>query len=463
MNLLTGNSDLKKLSIEKQEKFELFYQSHVNHKLLPIFADLSLLSIIVGVIFHISSLLQQNDEVIHPLIYVYCGLLFLLGIVHRAPIIRRAAPLMIYMIFLVISLFSYLDFLAAGGGLLPIFGVFFFLSSLGFITASIKHTLIILSTNFILLSAASALIYNADQWFSEILDIVTNWFVLMCMLIAPASALFSRWLYRNLYAMQFLFADRNELLQETFKALKSTEEQLIYQQKHQALNHMAKGLLHEIINPLNSSMQALGYIKSKNNGDPDVIEALDEAIMHQQRIADIVVDLRNYARPEGGLATEPFHLCTLVEKSIKFCHQELTAEGVDVQLHISNKHMIHCHPTSLTQVFVNLLLNACSALNHKSQSLDVNNVMPSTILVSSIKQSDSLKILIKDNGKGIESDDLKRLIEPFYTDNAAPDKLGLGLSICQTIMRHHGGSISIDSAPGEWTEIALIFPFQPSL
>lgn len=454
MNLLTGNSDLKKLSIEKQEKFEIFYQSQVNHKLLPIFSDLSLLSIVVGVIFYMTSLLQQDFWAIHPLNYVYCALLALLGVVHRVGIIRRAAPLMVYMIFSVLSIFSYLNFLAVGGGLLPIFGVFFFLSSLGFITASIKHTLIILSINLILLSAASAMIYSADQWFSEILNIVTNWFVFMCMLIAPASALFSRWLYRNLYAMQFLFADRNALLQETFKTLKSTEEQLIYQQKHQVLNHMAKGLLHEIINPLNSSMQALGYIKSKNNKDPDVTEALDEAIMHQQRIADIVVDLRNYARPEGGLATEPVHLCTLVEKSIKFCHQELNAEGVDVQLQIEHKQMIHCHPSSLTQVFVNLLLNACSALKQKDSGV---------IWISSVAKPDKLTILIKDNGKGIESDDLKRLIEPFYSDNAAPDKLGLGLSICQTIMRHHGGSISIDSAAGKWTEISLTFPFQPSL
>jgi two-component system sensor histidine kinase PhcS len=78
-------------------------------------------------------------------------------------------------------------------------------------------------------------------------------------------------------------------------------------------------------------------------------------------------------------------------------------------------------------------------------------------------QQQTLRIRFKDNGAGIESGVLEHITEPFYSDQASPDKLGLGLTICQTIMRHHGGRIDIKSKVNEWTEITLTIPDQPSL
>ncbi len=462
MTLLTGISDLKKLPAKKQQLFESFYLAQVNHKLLPIFADLSLLSVFVGTLFYILSIpLQDNGTAsIHPLNYVYCCLLILLGLIHRIRVIRHAAPLMAYFTFFILSFFSYLNFMTIGGGLGPIFGVFFFLPSIGFITISISHTIIIMVINVLLLTAASVLIYAHDQWLASVFTILSNWFVIMCMLIAPVAAVFSRWLYRNLYAMQFLLNDKNELLKETFRTLESTEKQLIYQQKHQALSHMANGLLHEIINPVNSSVQALDYAKSVNTDD-DIGEALDEANLQQQRIVDIVADLRSYAQPEEGQPVESINLNSLVDKAIKFCFRELKAKDVEVQVAIEANQMVDCHPTALTQVFVNLLLNACAAFPNNGRN-EMSNKSP-IISISSLEQPKQLTIRVKDNGAGVESAVLKRITEPFYSGNASPDNIGLGLSICQTIMRHHNGSIDIESKLDEWTEIILTIPVHHSM
>jgi two-component system sensor histidine kinase PhcS len=457
MNLLTGMSDIKKLSAKKHREFDLFYHFQINHKLRPAFSDLSLLSVIVGALFYISMLMKQGVD-IHPLNYVYCLLLVTLGVAHRIRSIRQAAPLMVYLIFTTVSLFSYLHFLTVGGGIKPIFGLFFFLSSLGFITISIKHTLIILWLNSLLLSLACALLFDDERWGDEVFSILTNWFVFMCMLIAPVAALFSRWLFSNLYAMQFLLNDKNELLRDTFKTLKTTEDQLIHAQKHQALNHMAKGLLHEIINPVNISTQALGFVKSLNH-DEDIAEALDEVLSQQLRISDIVTELRDFARPQEEQILENVNLKVLVEKAIKFCHRELALEAVDVQLNIDDTQIIYCHPTALTQVFVNLLVNACAAF--KLKRFDLNSAPK--VWISSFVQQQTLRIRFKDNGAGIESGVLEHITEPFYSDQASPDKLGLGLTICQTIMRHHGGRIDIKSKVNEWTEITLTIPDQPSL
>ena len=324
---------------------------------------------------------------------------------------------------------------------------------------SIKHTLIILCLNGLFLSLVSALIYDGEQWSHEVVSILTNWFAFMCMLTAPVTALFSRWLFSNLYAMQFLLNDKNALLRKTFNALQATEDQLIHEQKHQALSHMAKGLLHEIINPVNTSTQALGFAKSINQ-DEDIAEALDEAISQQLRIADIVTELRDFARPQGKHSLKPVKLKILVEKSIKFCHRELSLESVDVQLDIKDSQIIYCHATALTQVFVNLLVNACAAIKQKR----FEDKQPPTLWISSFENAQNqLTVQFKDNGTGIKNNVLEHITTPFYSDQASPDKLGLGLTICQTIMRHHNGRIEIKSKLNEWTEITLTLPAKPAL
>jgi len=457
MSLLTGVSDLKKLSTEKQREFDLFYHFQLNNKLRPIFAELSLLSVFVGALFYISILTKQGAAV-HPLNYVYCTLLVSLGVAHRVRAVRQAAPLMVYMIFTTVSLFSYLHFVSVGGGIKPIFGLFFFLASLGFITMSIKHTLIILCLNGLLLSLASALLFDGERWGEEVFVILTNWFAFMCMLIAPVTAVFSRWLYSNLYAMQFMLNDKNKILRETFKTLKATENQLIHEQKHQALSHMANGLLHEIINPVNISTQALGFAKSINQ-DEEVAEALEDVMLQQLRISDIVTDLRNFSRPEETHPLETVNLKILVDKAIKFCQSELKSGGIKVHLQVDKNQLIHCHPIALTQVFVNLLINSCSALKPKRFG---DEDIPS-ILISSAEQQKLLTIRLKDNGVGIENSVLEHITESFYSDKESPDKLGLGLTICQTIMRHHGGGIDIQSKVNQWTETTLTIPVHTSL
>ena len=457
MRLLTGVSDLNKLSAEKQIEFDLFYNFQINNKLRPIFADLSLLSVFVGALFYISMLTKQGTA-IHPLNYVYCALLVSLGLAHRIRVVRQAAPLMVYMVFITMSFFSYLHFLAVGGGIKPVFGLFFFLASLGFITMSIKHTLIILWLNGLLLSLASALLFEGDRWVEEVIAMLTNWFAFMCMLVAPVTAVFSRWLYTNLYAMQFMLNDKNELLRETFKTLKATENQLIHEQKHQALSHMANGLLHEIINPVNISTQALGFAKSINQ-DAEVAEVLEDVMSQQLRISDIVTDLRNFAQPEETYPLETVNLQMLVEKAIKFCQSELKSGGVEVHFQVDKNQLIHCHPIALTQVFINLLVNSCSALKPKFFG---GESIP-TISISSAEQYKLLTIRLNDNGVGIDNGILENITDSFYSDKESPDNLGLGLTICQTIMRHHGGSIDIKSKVNEWTETTLTIPAHTSL
>ncbi|WP_020408687.1 sensor histidine kinase [Hahella ganghwensis] len=449
MKIFNGLLQIRQLSQEKQQRFERYYRTQTKFRLLPLFADLSLLVTIIGTFLYIFSIARHQSEGIHFLTYVYTGILIALAVVHRFSRLRFSSPLLVYLVFGHMALFSYLAFIQAAGGIVPIFGLHFFLSSLGFITLSIFHTLLIILINLVLLVVATHLAVPAEEVGPALATVLSNWFILMCLLIAPLSALFNRWFFRNILALQFLLRDRNKLLTETFQSLHETEDKLIQQQKQQALSHMAKGLLHEIMNPVNCSTQALQYARVVNQ-DEEIGEALDDAIMHQSRIADIVSDLIEFSQPRPDHEMERADLGDMIDTSIRICRNEL--RNIKVHVALKTTTVISCYPSALTQVLVNVLLNGAAALKAGNQREEA------VIGISAEQTEQWLEIKIRDNGKGIAPDDIKRLTEPFYSTKETPDSLGLGLSICQTIMRHHHGVMKVESEQGAWTEVRLQLP-----
>ena len=253
----------------------------------------------------------------------------------------------------------------------------------------------------------------------------------MCLVISPLLAVFFRRFVRNILALQFLLRDRNRMLSRTLRTLQVTEENLIQQQKHQALSHMAKGLLHEIMNPVNCSVQALQYAKDINE-DPELGEAIDDAAAHQKRIADIVSDLIDFSVPHPEHAKELANLTGLINAATRFTKHKL--RGIDLEIDVPETLTVPCYPSALTQVFV----------NH----------------VSTTRDARTLDITLADNGCGIPEEEIRRLTDPFYSTSDTPENLGLGLSICQTILRHHGGTLSISSALGQWTRVTLALPLE---
>jgi len=458
MSLLKGVAGLRTLSTEKQREFEIVYANSMNTKLRPIFSDFALLAAIAGSLFFISQQLIGTWDWtrVHPLAYIHLSSALSLLVVHQLSWVRQCYPLMLYLFYGMTFGFAYLGFYSAGGGIEPIFGALFTISFLGTVTASIKHTFIVLALHLVLLVLVCMALVGPNEAFMKVMQTLNNWYVFMCMLMAPTMAVFTHWMFRNLFAMQFLVKEKNEVLSTTLRTLRTTEEQLIQQQKYQALNHMAKGLLHEIINPVNSSAQALSYAQAVNENE-DVDEALGEAMTQHKRISDIVTDLRSFAQPEINPAIENVDLSDLVEKAIKFCHRDITRANIKVELHLAGRLLLDCHPSALVQVFVNLLLNACSALKKTAPE------RLRQITVSGYEEEKNLVVRIRDTGEGMTPEVLQRISDPFYSRESSPEKMGLGLSICQTIMRHHSGKMEVDSQLNDFTEIVLTLPARTNL
>lgn len=451
MKLLTGMAQIRQLPEPRQRRFERFYQVQSRYRVLPLFADISLVITFIGTLLFLAG--QAATGAVTPAHLIYTGLFAGLFAAHRFTRLRHMSPLIVYLVFIHMAVFSYLAYIASGAALAPVVGLFFFLSSVGLITLSLSHTLTILLINLILLALATALAGPAAGVWHAFVAVISNWLILMCLVVAPVSAYFFRLFLRNLLALQFLLKDRNRVLSRTLATLEATENRLALEQKHQALSHMAKGLLHELMNPLNSASQAVDYAAAlTTNGE--LAEALEDARLHQQRMASIVSDLIEFARPRPDHSPERIDIRRLVNDALRLCSHQL--KELELEVDIPPGYRIRCYPSALTQVFVNLLLNAASALG--SSAAPERRVR---IRVS--KDSHGTRIQVIDNGHGIDPENIRRLTDPFYSTQRTPDNLGLGLSICQTIMKHHGGGMTIDSEPGEWTAVTLMLPDNPGL
>jgi two-component system sensor histidine kinase PhcS len=215
-----------------------------------------------------------------------------------------------------------------------------------------------------------------------------------------------------------------------------------------ALGSLAGGLLHEINNPLNHTMMALEVAKmSAPAEDEDLKETLHDIDAGMNRIGEIINDLRAFAYPEQMDAQAPFDIREAVDTSVRFTAGEL--QDVEVQLDGLAGGWIVGSRTHVTQVLVNMLLNASRALS------PIRAQRPPRIRIASERNGDRLYVHVWDNGVGIEPDQISRIFDPFFTTREVGEGTGLGLSICHTIVRNHGGTIQVRSEKGNWTQFTF--------
>jgi len=255
----------------------------------------------------------------------------------------------------------------------------------------------------------------------------------------------------NLYTSARLESElehTNESLRQTLDELRRTQSQLVQSEKLNALGRLAAGLLHEINNPLNYTLTALQLLK----GDPEVaadevkqeiVADIDEGM---QRIRAIVGDLRSFAYPTGVQVEEECDLNTAVDAALRFTVHEL--KGIRVERALPEPAMVLASNSHLTQVLINLLTNAAKAIAAARDSGGV-------IRIRAGVDGDRMRVVVADNGIGMDEDTRKRIFDPFFTTRDVGEGMGLGLSICHTIIANHRGMLAASSRPGEGSELVF--------
>jgi signal transduction histidine kinase len=122
-------------------------------------------------------------------------------------------------------------------------------------------------------------------------------------------------------------------------------------------------------------------------------------------------------------------------------------------------------PQDLGRVFLNMVGNACYATDEKRRGLEGDGASRDpywpTVWVSTKREDDQIVVRIRDNGNGMPPEVMEKIFNPFFTTKPTGQGTGLGLAISSDIVREHGGTINVDTQPGEFTEMIVALPLEP--
>ncbi len=242
---------------------------------------------------------------------------------------------------------------------------------------------------------------------------------------------------------------QNVELKETLERLQKAEAQLLHREKLNALGTMAAGLLHEINNPLNYSGVALDLARKKTEceSDKDLEELLNDVAEGVQRVKTIVSDLRAFATPRAFEGHKPFKIANMIQHALRFTASELSTQKVMID--VPEDLVAIGSEQQLTQVVVNLLLNASRACN------SVSDKRQGHIKILAHNNGQRVIITVHDNGSGVPKEKLSRIFDPFFTSNDVGEGLGLGLSVSHTIIQNHDGTIDVETEEGRGTSFSF--------
>ncbi len=229
--------------------------------------------------------------------------------------------------------------------------------------------------------------------------------------------------------------------------LEESQQLLAEREKMAALGLMAAGIVHEIGNPLTAMSAIVQRIERKADarlGEPCKI--LGQQI---ERISKIVNDMRQFARPVSANSSVT-NVNETLRVAIKVTQYDPRAKKIEVvPLLSTDVPRIPGDADRWQQVFINFIINAFDAMPHGGR-----------LSVSSAMSDGQVAITVRDSGSGMSTDQMKRLYHPFYSTKTGHG-MGLGLSVCHSIIRSYGGHIVVESEVGQGTAFQItISPYK---
>ena len=275
---------------------------------------------------------------------------------------------------------------------------------------------------------------------------------------------------------------RTRELAKSLEDLRSTQDRLVQTQKLASLGQLTAGIAHEIKNPLNfvNNFSAVSSelidelqdtlkgpvdekIRAEINELANILRGnLDKVVQHGKRADAIVKNMLLHSR-EGSGEHRPVDINALVEEGLNLAYHGARAEkqGFNIKLERSfdpNAGEVDVFPQDITRVLLNLFSNGFYAATKRGAETNGGNYEP-TLAAATKNRGDRVEITIRDNGMGIPADVKEKMFNPFFTTKPAGEGTGLGLSISHDIVvKQHGGSIEVETQPGEFTEIKIVLP-----
>ncbi len=282
-----------------------------------------------------------------------------------------------------------------------------------------------------------------------------------------------------------LFRDTLNELRDTLGRLKAAQANLVHSEKMASLGQLTAGIAHEIKNPLNFvnnfadlSVELLDEVKTAtapavatlgNDERAEVDETMEmltgnlEKIAEHGRRADSIVKSMLLHSRGGSADRQSADINALVEEALNLAYHGARAQDQSFNItqdkdFADNIAPIEMVPQEITRVLLNLFGNGFYAANRRSQETSDPAYRP-VLKVSTRDLGGEVEIKVRDNGTGIPPELRDKLFTPFFTTKPTGEGTGLGLSISYDIVtQQHGGTITVDSRVGEFTEFTVRLP-----
>jgi len=284
-----------------------------------------------------------------------------------------------------------------------------------------------------------------------------------------------------------------ESLESTNKQLKQAQEELIRTEKLASIGRFAAGVAHEVGNPLGAILGYTSILQKEGIDREESKDYLKRVEREIERINRIVRELLDFARP-SQFEIKDVEINKVIESALSLLSYQKNFKNIETQLDMQpDLPMIKGDESQLSQVFINIILNANDAMpnggilriqtrTHVVENPDVDRFQgiyprrrksdpmesdysrmrkadPLAVLFKKFSEGDQLvKIRISDTGIGIKKEDLENIFDPFFTTKDPNKGTGLGLSISLRIVESLGGEIRVESEVGKGAAFEVYFP-----
>ncbi|HEY8577162.1 MAG TPA: ATP-binding protein [Devosia sp.] len=236
------------------------------------------------------------------------------------------------------------------------------------------------------------------------------------------------------------------------------EQRAQHRQRVEALGTLAGGIAHDVGNtlvPISSLSQLLAAKLPEGSEEQEMVLKIFDA---SQRIQDLIGEIRLFTRREV-VSPVPLKLADEVSQVMALFRSGLT-DDLSLTTRIDSRPIIVAERSRLHQVMLNLLTNA----QHATANVADPKIDVCVSEVGALEHEPGLSaggfahVLVADNGRGMDAETRARAFDPFFTTKAPDEGSGMGLAIVHGIVSNAGGTIRLESAPGEGTKVHIFWP-----
>jgi signal transduction histidine kinase len=231
----------------------------------------------------------------------------------------------------------------------------------------------------------------------------------------------------------------------------SRQRRVLADEKTRSLEELSASIAHEIRNPITAAKSLVQQMGEDQTSEENV-EYAEVALQELDRVERSISHLLRYAREED-MRVRSLRLSEVLESALEPLQERLAEAGVELIREFDAEGEMDGDTEQLRRVFINLIGNALDALRDAG-----TNKPRIDLAVGESLSGAEVWARVRDNGPGIDPQIQDKIFTPFFTSKQTGT--GLGLAIVRKLVEAHGGSIDLNSGPGEGTEFVLVFPKQ---